>query len=273
MPDEDPSTPPPAAAVEPAGFWRDVRDAIVGVRRNYTQGKIARAILLLAIPMVLEMCMQSVFGIVDVFFVGKLGPGPVAIVGLTDSLLMLVFSLAVGLSMGTTAMVARRVGEGSNEAASVAAVQAIVLGFLMAVPVAVIGIVSPDGLLRMMGASPELAAEGSTFTAIMLGGNATLMLLFLINAVFRGAGDPALAMRALWLANLINIALDPILIFGWGPIPALGLEGAAIATTIGRGIGVLYQLRLLSSGRSRVVVHLGNARVAVEVLQRLLRRS
>ena len=273
MPEEDPSTPPPAAAVETAGFWRDVRDAIVGVRRNYTQGKIARAILLLAIPMVLEMCMQSVFGIVDVFFVGKLGPGPVAIVGLTDSLLMLVFSLAVGLSMGTTAMVARRVGEGSNEAASVAAVQAIVLGFLMAVPVAVIGIVSPDGLLRMMGASPELAAEGSTFTAIMLGGNATLMLLFLINAVFRGAGDPALAMRALWLANLINIALDPILIFGWGPIPALGLEGAAIATTIGRGIGVLYQLRLLSSGRSRVVVHMGNARVAVEVLVRLLRVS
>ena len=263
----------PAAPIAPAGFWRDVRDAIVGVRQDYTQGSIGRAVLLLGIPMVLEMSMQSVFAVVDVFFVGKLGSAAVAIVGLSDSLLMLVFSVAVGLSMGTTAMVARRIGEGSPKEAGTAASQAILLGLLLSLPVAILGIFYSKELLLLMGASGGLATEGSLFTAILLGGNATVMLLFLINAVFRGAGDPALAMRSLWIANLINIVLDPILIFGWGPIPAFGLEGAAVATTLGRGLGVLYQWRQLSNRKGRIVVRLPDLRLQTAIMARLFRVS
>ena len=263
----------PAAPIAPAGFWRDVRDAIVGVRQDYTQGSIGRAVLLLGIPMVLEMSMQSVFAVVDVFFVGKLGSAAVAIVGLSDSLLMLVFSVAVGLSMGTTAMVARRIGEGSPKEAGTAASQAILLGLLLSLPVAILGIFYSKELLLLMGASSGLATEGSLFTAILLGGNATVMLLFLINAIFRGAGDPALAMRSLWIANLINIVLDPILIFGWGPIPAFGLEGAAVATTLGRGLGVLYQWRQLSNRKGRIVVRLPDLRLQTAIMARLFRVS
>ena len=263
----------PAAPIAPTGFWRDVRDAIVGVRQDYTQGSIGRAVLLLGIPMVLEMSMQSVFAVVDVFFVGKLGSAAVAIVGLSDSLLMLVFSVAVGLSMGTTAMVARRIGEGSPKEAGTAASQAILLGLLLSLPVAILGIFYSEELLLLMGASSGLATEGSLFTAILLGGNATVMLLFLINAIFRGAGDPALAMRSLWIANLINIVLDPILIFGWGPIPAFGLEGAAVATTLGRGLGVLYQWRQLSNRKGRIVVRLPDLRLQTAIMARLFRVS
>ena len=231
-----------------ARLWADVKDSIRGVQHDYTSVPLGRAILLLAIPMVLEMMMQSLFAVVDVYFVGKLGSNEVAILGLGDSLLALVFSVAMGLSMGTTAMVARRIGEGDSDGAAVAAAQAITLGFVCSAPFAALGILFPAQALRLMGATPELAAEGAPFVAILVGGNVTVMLLFLINAVFRGAGDPARSMRALWLANGINIVLDPILIFGWGPIPALGLEGAAIATTIGRALGVAYQIRVLTSG-------------------------
>ncbi len=225
-----------------ASLWVDIRASIAGKPRDYTQGALGRAILLLAIPMVLEMSMQSLFSVVDVYFVARLGTLSVAVVTLTEAVLMIVFAVAIGFSMGTTAMVARRVGEGDTPAASKVASQAILIGLGVAVVVAVVGVAGPRFFLSLMGGSPELVQEGSLFFAIIFGGNVTIVLLFLINAIFRGAGDPALAMRALWLANIVNMILDPILIFGWGPIPAFGLEGAAIATTFGRGLGVLYQL-------------------------------
>ncbi len=275
MPDPAPSAPRDAEATgtPAAGLWSDVRAAIAGAQRDYTTGSLGRAVLVLAIPMVLEMSMQSLFAVVDVFFVAKLGSNAVAIVGLSDSLLALVFSVGIGLAMGTTAMVARRVGEHSPERAAVAAVQAIALGVGVSVPLGVLGIVYSGELLALMGATPELAAEGSLFAAILLGGNGTVMLLFLVNGVFRGAGEPVFAMRALWIANLINIALDPILIFGLGPLPGFGLEGAAVATTIGRGLGVVYQLRQLGNGRGRVVVRWREARLDPAVMARLVRVS
>jgi putative MATE family efflux protein len=269
---DSPIEPAPEAGTE-SGFWRSVGEAIRGVPRDYTKGSIGRAVLLLAIPMVLEMSMQSLFMVVDVFFVGKLGPDAVAVVGLCDSLLALVFSIAIGLSMGAAAMVARRVGEGNLEEAAVAAVQVIAVGFVLSIPIAVLGIVFAPESLRIMGASVELSMTGAGFTAIILGGNVTVMLLFLINAVFRGAGDPAVAMRALWIANLINIGLDPLLIFGLGPFPELGLEGAAIATTVGRGIGVVYQLWKLGDGSGHLVVGWADVRLVPDVMLRLLRVS
>jgi len=261
------------APAEQVGVWSAIRDSIRGVQRDYTTGHIGRAVMLLAIPMVLEMSMQSLFAVVDVYFVGRLGPEAVAILGLSDSLLMLVFSVAIGLSMGTAAMVARRIGEGSPELAAVAAVQAIATGIAVSFVLGVAGVLLAPQLLQLLGATPELAANGRLFTMIMLGGNVTVMLLFLINAIFRGAGDAALAMRSLWLANLINIVLDPILIFGLGPIPAMGLEGAAIATTFGRAMGVLYQLRQLGNHRGRIVVDWRRAGLDVAVMARLLRVS
>jgi putative MATE family efflux protein len=260
-------------AARNAGLWADVRAAVRAVPRDYTSGSLGRAVLLLAIPMVLEMAMQSVFSVVDVYFVGRLGAEAVAILGLSDSLVALVFAVSIGLSMGATAMVARRIGEGEPERASVAAVQAIAAGCAVSLVLGVVGVVWAADLLQLLGATPEVAANGRAFTAIMLGGSVTVMLLFMINGIFRGAGDPVLAMRALWLANLVNIALDPILIFGLGPIPAFGLEGAAIATTVGRGLGVAYQLRALGSGNGRVVVDWRRARIEVDSLVRLLRVS
>lgn len=264
MTSQDPSNP---------SLWRDIRAAIAGKQRDYTQGPLGRAILLLAIPMVLEMSMQSLFSVVDVYFVSSLGTMSVAIVTLTEALLMIVFAIAIGFSMGTTAMVARRVGEGDNVAASKTALQSILIGIAIAALVAVVGITGPRFFLSLMGGSAQLVEEGSLFFAIIFGGNVTIVLLFLVNAIFRGAGDPALAMRALWLANIINIILDPILIFGWGPIPAFGLEGAAIATTIGRGIGVLYQMRMLTSRRSRIQIDLRSVGIDLAVMRRLVRIS
>jgi len=265
-----PSVAPPAPA---RGFWRDVRASISGAQIDYTRATLSRAILLLSIPMVLEMSMQSLFGVVDVFFVGKLGAEAVAVVGMTDSLLTLVFAVAIGLSMGTTAMVARRVGEGDRRSAALAAVQAIGLGVGISIPLGAVGLLYSADLLALMGASRELIAGGSTFTAIILGSNLVVMMLFLINAVFRGAGEPAISMRALWIANIINMLLDPLLIFGWGPIPALGLTGAAVATTTGRGIGVAYQFYRLSGGRGRIAIVADELRIDRAVLARLIRVS
>lgn len=256
-----------------AGAWTDIRNSIRGVPRDYTTGSIGRAVMLLAIPMVLEMSMQSLFAVVDVFFVARLGPEAVAILGLSDSLLALVFSVAIGLCMGTTAMVARRIGEGSPEQASVTAVQAIATGIAVSIVLGTIGVVWASDLLQMLGATPELAANGRSFTSIMLGGSVTVMLLFLINAIFRGAGDAALAMRSLWLANLINIVLDPVLIFGLGPFPEMGLEGAAIATTFGRAMGVLYQIRHLTNGRGVIRIDWRRVTMDLAVMGRLLRVS
>lgn len=247
-----------------------IRDSLDGSHRDFTTGPLNHAILLLAIPMVLEMAMESLFGIVDGFFVARLGQDAVATVGFTESLLALVFGVAIGLSLSTTAMVARRTGEKDPEGAAIAAVQAIALGIGVSLVVGAIGLYFAPRLLGLMGASPAIVAHGSRYTALMIGSSGVIFLLFLINAIFRGAGDPALAMRALWLANAVNIVLDPCLINGWGPFPRLGVFGAAVATTTGRGIGVLYQLWMLSAGKSRVVIGRTELRINPEILWRLL---
>jgi len=229
--------------------------------------------VVLAIPMILEMVMESLFGVVDMFFVARLGVDSLATVALTESLLVVVFGISLGLSMATTAYVARRIGEKDPEGAAVGAVQAIAVGLLLAMVVGAAGIVWAPDLLSLMGATASVVLVGTAYTRILLGGSATIFLLFLINAVFRGAGDAALAMRVLWVANGINIVLDPCLINGWGPFPRLAVRGAAVGTTIGRGVGVGMQCWLLMGGYSRVRVHARQIRVHVGVLWRLLKVS
>jgi MATE family, multidrug efflux pump len=254
-------------------IWSVVRDAVRGLPHDYTSGSIGRAIVLLAIPMVLEMGMESIFAVVDVFWVSRLGPDAIATVGLTESMLTLVYTAAMGLSIGVAAVVARRIGEKRPDEAAVAAVQGIALGLVVAAGVAILGIVLAPRLLQLMGASPSVIAIGSGYTKTMLGGSATVLLLFLINAIFRGAGDAAIAMRVLWLANAINIVLGPFLIFGLGPFPRLGVTGAAIATTIGRGTGVLYQLYRLTRGDSRVTIRRAHLALRPAVMANLVRLS
>src|SRR6185503_4927103 len=237
------------------GVWRTIRDALRGTHHDYTSGPIGRAIILLAVPMVMEMVMESVFAVVDVFWVAHLGPNAVATVGLTESMLILVYTVAMGLSIGVMAMVARRIGEKNPAGAAETAVQGMALGLMVAAVTGTLGAVFAPSLLGLMGASPEVIAIGSGYTRVMLGGNAVILLLFLINATFRGAGDAAIAMRVLWLANWINILLGPCLIFGLGPFPELGVKGAAIATTIGRGTGVLYQIYRLMRRDGRIAIH------------------
>jgi putative MATE family efflux protein len=245
----------------------------VSGHRDYTTGDIKRLILLLAVPMVLEMLGESLFGIVDIYFVARLGADAVATVMLTESTLVLVFGVALGLSMATTAVVARRIGEKDPEGAAIASVQSIIIGVVISAVVGAIGLIFAPRLLGVMGASPAVIATGHRYTAVLLGGSLVIFLIFLINAIFRGAGDPALAMRTLWLANAINIVLDPCLINGWGPFPRLGVMGAAVATTTGRAIGVAYQVHALMAGKSRVRIHLSQIRLNVEVMIRLIRVS
>ena len=254
-------------------FWSSVREAIRGSQQDYTTGSISRAILLLAIPMVLEMAMESLFAVVDVFWVAHLGSNAVATVGLTESMLILVVSVALGLSLSTTAMVARRVGEKDHQGAAVAAVQAIALGMLIALVVGAIGVSEAPALLRLMGAPADLVRVGSNYTRIVLGGSATVVFLFLNNAIFRGAGNAAVAMRVLWFANLVNLILDPCLIFGLGPFPRLGVTGAATATTIGRGLGVVYQFLVLARGTDRIRIGVKQLRLNLGVMARLVRVS
>ena len=233
----------------PQGLWGAVRESLRGTHRDYTQGPIGRSIILLAIPMVLEMLMESIFVVVDIYWVAHLGADAIATVGLTESMLTLMYAVAIGLGIGATAMVARRIGERDPEGAARAAVQAIAVGLIVSVVVAIAGVTFSKSLLAAMGGSPWVLEHGAVFTQIMLGGNASILLLFLINAIFRGAGDAAIAMRVLWLANVINIVLGPCFIFGLGPFPELGLAGAAVGTTIGRSTGVLYAFsRLIRSG-------------------------
>ena len=257
----------------PDSVWRNLRDALRGVEFDYTQEPLGRAILLLSVPMMLEMSMESVFAVTDVFFVMKLGATAAATVGMTEAMLTILYAIAVGLSMGTTAMVARRIGEKNPEAAGTAAVQAIGLGVGLALIVGVGGLLGAPQLLALMGGSAELVSAGSIYTRIIFAGNITIFLLFLINAVFRGAGDASMAMRSLWLANLINIVLDPCLIFGLGPFPELGLAGAAVATTIGRGSGVVFQLWVLLRGRSRIVIRREQLTLVPKIALRLVRVS
>ena len=255
------------------GFWDTVREALRGSHHDYTAGPIGRAIILLAIPMVMEMVMESVFAVVDVFWVAHLGPNAVATVGLTESMLALVYTAAMGLSIGVMAMVARRIGEKNPAGAAEAATQGIALGVIVAAAFGVLGAIFAPRLLGVMGAPPEVITIGSGYTRVMLGGNMVIVLLFLINATFRGAGDAAIAMRVLWLANWINIVLGPCLIFGLGPFPELGVKGAAIATTIGRGTGVLYQVYQLMRRDGRIVIHRDQLRLRPAVMRTLLRLS
>jgi putative MATE family efflux protein len=256
-----------------AGFWSSIREALRGSHQDYTAGSLNRAILLLAIPMVLEMVLESLFAVVDVFFVGRLGADAVATVGLTESLLTLVFAVAIGLSMSTTAMVARRIGEKDPEGASVAGVQAVILGLAISLVVGVPGFVYAPELLKLMGASPDIVATGSGYARIALGGCGAVMMLFLNNAIFRGAGDAAIAMRLLWISNIINLILDPCLIFGLGPFPRLGVTGAALATFIGRSIGVLYQFYRLARGTERLASLAHHLGLNLVILWRLIRVS
>jgi putative MATE family efflux protein len=257
----------------PVPIWQSIREALRGSHQDFTRVSLNRAILLLAIPMVLEMVLESLFAVVDVFWVGRLGADAVATIGLTESLLSLVFAVGLGLSMSTTAMVARRIGEKDPEGAAVAAVQAIILGLTITVVVGVPCFFLAPHLLGWMGASPQLVATGSGYARIAIGGSGAIMLLFLNNAIFRGAGDAAIAMRLLWVSNSINLVLDPCLIFGLGPFPKLGVTGAALATLTGRSIGVLYQFYRLMRGSERIRILRSQLRVNLKVLLRLLRVS
>lgn len=250
--DHAPSSSPLPAP--PGGFWSTIREAIRGSELDFTQVTVSRAVVLLAVPMVLEMSMESLFAVVDIFWVSRLGPDAVAAVGLTESMLAIIYAIAMGLSTGATALVARRFGEHNQEDAASTAVQAIAVGVVAALLLGVAGALLAPTFLSLMGATDATIRVGSRYTAVMLGGNVTVMLLFILNAVFRGAGDAAAAMRTLWLSNLLNIALGPCFIFGWGLFPELGVTGAAVATNIGRGIGVGYQFMSLLRGRRLVVM-------------------
>jgi len=262
----------PAAAPR---LFDAVRQAVRGTHAHYdyTEGSIGRALLLLSVPMVLEMVMESLFAVTDAYFVGRLGKDAVATVGLTESMMTLVYTLAIGLSIGATALVARRVGERDREGASHTAAQTIILGLIVSVAIGVAGVLLAPWLLTAMGAEPDVIQRGSTFTRVMLGGNLSVVMLFLINAIFRGAGDAAIAMRVLWLANAINITLGPCLIFGLGPFPQLGVTGAAVATTIGRGTGALYAFSRLVREGGRVHLTRRHARLDPALMLRLVRLS
>jgi len=259
-------------AAQPS-LWSSIQEAVRGSHQDFTTGSLNRAILLLAIPMVLEVVLESLFAVVDVFWVSRLGAHAVATVGLTESLLTLVGAVGLGLSLSTTAMVARRIGEKDATGAAVAGAQAVFIGFGVSLLVGIPGFIYGPELLRLMGASPQVVAAGSGYARIALGGSGALLFLYLNNAIFRGAGDAAVAMRLLWVANIINLALDPCLIFGLGPFPKLGVTGAALATFTGRSIGVLYQFYRLLRGTERIRILRSQLRANWQVLGRLLRVS
>jgi putative MATE family efflux protein len=274
MPDTTKVLQPATEAAAP-GLFAAVRQAVRGANTHYdyTEGSIGRAILLLSVPMVLEMLMESVFVVADVFFVGRLGKEAVATVGLTESMMTLVYTLAIGLSIGATAMVARRTGEHDPEGAAHTAAQALALGLGVSLVIGVAGVIFAPRLLTLMGAEPAVVERGSGFTRVMLGCNASAVMLFLINAVFRGAGDAAVAMRVLWLANAINIALGPCLIFGLGPFPEMGVTGAAVATSIGRGAGALFAFSKLVRAGGRVTLARRHFQLDTALMARLVRLS
>jgi putative MATE family efflux protein len=255
-------------------YFNLFKEAVRGKEQDFTEGSINKAIFFLSIPMILEMAMESLFAVVDIFFVSRLNDSnAVAAVGLTESCLAIVYSLAMGLGMGATAMVARRVGEKNPSGAGAAAVQSIYIGLAASLLVSLVGIFFYQDLLILMGASAEVIEAGAGYTRWMLVGNFSIMFLFIINAIFRGAGNPAIAMRSLWLGNIFNMILDPIFIFGFGPIEPMGVEGAAIATNIGRSIGVLYQLYHLIGGKSVIKIYPKTLQVEWEVIWKLLKLS
>ncbi|HEY3370339.1 MAG TPA: MATE family efflux transporter [Prolixibacteraceae bacterium] len=258
-------------AIRLKSLWIDIKEAIAGSDRDFTSDSIGKALLILSIPMVLEMIMESVFAVVDIFFVSKLGADAVATVGVTEASMTIVYAIGMGLSTATTALVARRIGEKQSAKAGIAAFQAIVAGLFVSLLITIPGIVYAKEFLLLMGSSPEMAQAGYLYPAIMFGGNAVIMLLFIINAVFRSSGDAAVSMRVLVLANLINILLDPLLIFGIGPFPRLGLMGAAVATTTGRSLAVCYQFYLLFKGKKRIRLELHHLQIKLKVMFQLFR--
>jgi putative MATE family efflux protein len=262
-----------ATAEASATVWTMIIEAVRGSVRNYTEGPVDRAILLLAIPMVLEMVMESIFAVADVFFVAKLGADAVATVGLTESMLTLIYAIAMGIGIGGMATVARRIGEEDRDGAARAAVQSIILGIALSVVIGVAGVTLAPTLLALMGGSPGVIEHGTTFMRVMFAGNVSIILLFVVNAIFRGAGDAAVAMRVLGLANLINILLGPCLIFGVGPFPELGVTGAAVATTIGRTVGALFALWLLFKPGGQVTVGSRHLRLDPDLMKRVVRLS
>jgi putative MATE family efflux protein len=262
--------------IKPLSFkslWADIKEAIAGSERDFTDTSVGKAIFLLSIPMILEMAMESVFAVVDIYFVSRLGAEAVATVGITESVMTIVYAIGIGLSTATTALVARRVGEKKAGKAGNAAFQAILVGLFFSVLLAVPGFLFAKEFLLLMGASESMANEGYAYPMIMFGGNMVIMLLFIINAVFRSSGDAAISMRVLWMANIINLILDPILIFGLGPFPELGIKGAAIATTIGRGTAVCYQFYLLFKGNGRIHLDIKNLSIRIHVMLKLLKLS
>jgi putative MATE family efflux protein len=254
-------------------FLKDIVEAVSGTEQDFTEGRLSRAILLLSIPAVLEMVMESIFVIADIFFVSKLGADSVATVGLTESMVTIIYAISIGLGTATTSLVSRRIGEKNNEDASRAAFQAILTGLFVSLLIGIPGAIFADDLLRMMGASENIVREMSGYTRIMLGGNAVIMMLFIINAIFRSAGDAAVAMKVLWIGNIINIILDPCFIFGLGPFPHFGVQGAAMATTIGRGTAVMVQFYILFNGNKRVQLKLKHLSIDLKIMLQLLRLS
>lgn len=251
-------------------FFTLLKQSLRGDEHDYTEGSIKTAIVLLAIPMILELSLESVFAVVDMFFVGGLGENAIATVGLTESVITLVYSLAIGLSTAATAMVARRVGEKDNEGAAHAGIQSIIIAMICTVFISALGIIYAPHVLRIMGAEPDVVRDGAVFTRIMLGGSVVIILLFLINGIFRGAGNAVIAMRSLWLASLLNIILCPLFIYGIGGWEGLGLKGAAIATTIGRGVGVIYQCYYLFNGKNKLKFKLADFRPDFPVIKSLV---
>lgn len=258
-------------------FWRNIftffREALSDNETDFTKGPISRGLGLLAIPMMLEMGMEAIFAVVDIAFVSQLGTNAVAAVGLTEALITVLYAVAIGLGMGVTAMVSRRIGAKDPIAAAYVTGQAIWVGMALSVLIGTTGVYFAEDLLLMMGASPGVVEEGAGFTAVLLGGNASILFLFLLNAAFRGAGDAPVALRSLTLANGLNIILDPCFIFGWGPFPEMGVTGAAVATTIGRGIGCLYLCFYLFAGKGRLEFGFRNLAFAPSLIVRLLKVS
>ncbi len=253
--------------------FSDIIEAIKGTDQDFTKGNLGRAILLLSIPMVIEMSMESVFAVVDIYFVSRIGSEAVAVVGITESLMTILYAVSMGLGMGTTALVARRVGEKKYGDASVTAAQSIGIGFIASLPIAFIGFFYSKELLNVMGATEKMVTEGFGYPMIIIGANIVIMLIFIINAVFRGAGDAALSMRILFISNTINIILDPCLIFGLGPFPELGITGAALATVIGRGTGVIIQMFLLFNGHHRIKIVFNDFSLKVKLVKKIVKIS
>ena len=254
-------------------IWKDIKEAINGTERDFTETSVGRAIFILAVPMILEMVMESVFAVVDIFFVSKLGAEAVATVGVTESAMTIVYAVGMGLSLATTALVSRRIGEKNKKDAGEVAFQAILAGFIISLLIAIPGALFSKQFLLLMGGTEKMAEDGYWFPAIIFGSNTVVMLLFIINAVFRSSGDAAVSMRVIWFANIINLILDPLLIFGIGPFPELGLKGAAIATTTGRGLAVIYQFYLLFKGNYRIKLYVENLKIRVGIMWKLLKIS